>query len=167
MGCCGQCHPRSSGWWRHNNWLWRTIRSKVRNIQTLYFHCCLIFLNSFTKFFYPRIECDEDGWLLTVNDEPPYQTFFHKFSPSLIKTLKVQGKVEISYVGIGSQSEGLSSAPPVGFNLTFVCPEGQVFSSDWFATPFVFMTCKEDGSFDEPSWDEYECVFRKFYHIWL
>ena len=123
------------------------------------------FLNSFPKCFYPRIECDEDGWLLTVNDEPPYQTFFHKFSPSLIKTLKVQGKVEISYVGIGSQSEGLSSAPPVGFNLTFVCPEGQVFSSDWFATPFVFMTCKEDGSFDEPSWDEYECVFRKFYHI--
>ena len=30
----------------------------------------------------------------------------------------------------------------MGFNLTFICPEGQVFSTDWFATPFVMMTCQ-------------------------
>ena len=35
----------------------------------------------------------------------------------------------------------LASAPPVGFNLTFICPEDHVFAHDWFATPYVFMTC--------------------------
>ncbi len=33
-------------------------------------------------------------------------------------------------------------APPVGFNLTFACPSGQVFESDWLAAPFVMMTCQ-------------------------
>ena len=53
----------------------------------------------------------------------------------------------------------------------------QVFSHDWFATPFIMMTCQvrkcieiasfresflqDDGSFEEPDWDSYECVFRK------
>ena len=74
----------------------------------------------------------------------------------------------------------LTAAPEVGYNLTYVCPEGQVFDHDWFATPFVFMTCqvkdcilafhiswfkkhlfKDNGEFDEPDWDGYECVFRK------
>jgi hypothetical protein len=36
----------------------------------------------------------------------------------------------------------MAFAPPVGFNLTFSCPEGQVFESDWFAMPFVMMTCQ-------------------------
>ena len=33
-------------------------------------------------------------------------------------------------------------APRVGFNLTYICPEGQVFDRDWFATPFVMLTCQ-------------------------
>ena len=45
--------------------------------------------------------CDEDGWLLTVNDEPPYQTYFHIISPSQILNVKVKGDSEISYVGFG------------------------------------------------------------------
>ena len=53
----------------------------------------------------PRLQCDEDGWLLQVNNEPPYQTFFHQFSPALLKNLKITGKIEISYVGFGSQSK--------------------------------------------------------------
>ena len=107
-------------------------------------------------FFSLRIQCDEDGWALTVNDEPPYPTFFHPFSPSLVQNLMIKGKIEISYIGFGSKSMmitnyysyiyilflDIASAPPVNFNLTFVCPEGQVFSQDWFAVPFVFMTCK-------------------------
>ena len=50
----------------------------------------------------------------------------------------------------------LQPAPPVGFNLTFMCPEGQVwllllnckltkiqvFDHDWFATAFVMLTCQ-------------------------
>ena len=36
----------------------------------------------------------------------------------------------------------MSPAPTVGFNLTYVCPEGFVFSHDWFATPFIMMTCQ-------------------------
>ena len=42
--------------------------------------------------------------------------------------------------------------------MTFVCPEGQVFDHDWFATPFILMTCQDDGSFDQPDWDIYNCV---------
>ena len=64
-------------------------------------------------------------------------------------------------------------APPVNYNLTYVCPEGQVFSHDWFATPFILMTCQvlyytcqdirsifkqENGEFDAPDWDSYQCV---------
>ena len=44
-----------------------------------------------------------------------------------------------SFVGFG---ENLSPAPPVGFNLTFRCPEGMVFDHDWFAVPFVMTTCQ-------------------------
>ena len=50
-----------------------------------------------------RFECDEDGWSLTVNDEPPYPTFFHQFSPTLIQNLMIKGKIEVSYVGFGSK----------------------------------------------------------------
>ena len=83
----------------------------------------------------------------------------------------------------------MTPAPNVGFNLTYVCPEGQVFEHDWFATPFVMMTCQvvivfvqniyniyiinywmilntfkfqDTGVFDEAGWDDYLCVFRKY-----
>ena len=36
----------------------------------------------------------------------------------------------------------MTPAPGVGFNLTYVCPEGMVFNHDWFASPFVMMTCQ-------------------------
>ena len=45
-----------------------------------------------------------------------------------------------SFAGFGSAN--MKPAPPVGFNLTFVCPQGQVFESDWLAMPFVMMTCQ-------------------------
>ena len=72
----------------------------------------------------------------------------------------------------------LTPAAPVGFNVTFQCPEGYVFNSDWFATPFLMMTCQvcsrvnnqkfdsmfqSDGSFDVPDWEAYQCVLRKRY----
>ena len=45
-----------------------------------------------------------------------------------------------SFAGFGRAN--MKPAPPVGFNLTFVCPQGQVFESDWLAMPFVMMTCQ-------------------------
>ena len=36
----------------------------------------------------------------------------------------------------------LTPAPPVGFNLTFQCSDGEVFDHDWFAAPFILMTCQ-------------------------
>ena len=36
----------------------------------------------------------------------------------------------------------LSPAPPIGFNLTYICPPGEVFDSDWLAKPFVLTTCQ-------------------------
>ena len=57
----------------------------------------------------------------------------------------------------------LQPAPYVGFNLTFVCPEGEVFDHDWFATPFLITTCQPNGIFDAPDWATYRCVIREFH----
>ena len=106
-----------------------------------------------------RIKCDEDGWIILVNEDPEYPSYFHGLSPFQIETVKIKGDSEISYFGFGPKGlikheslEGLSNqnisfedltpAPPVGFNLTYECPEGFVFSHDWFATAFVMMTCQ-------------------------
>ena len=92
------------------------------------------------KALLPRVGCDEDGWMVKVNDEPTYPHFFHQVSVANIQRLEVSGQADISYVGFGPSD--LTPAPPVGFNLTFICPEGQVFDHDWFATPFIMMTCQ-------------------------
>jgi hypothetical protein len=61
----------------------------------------------------------------------------------------------------------MTPSPPVGFNLTFVCPDKQVFESDWLAIPFVMMTCQVAALFPDkkitcpngfrsnPEWIEY------------
>ena len=36
----------------------------------------------------------------------------------------------------------MEAAPKIGFNLTYSCPGGMVFNHDWFATPFILMTCQ-------------------------
>ena len=53
-----------------------------------------------------RIECDEDGWTLKVNDEPKTDSFLHIMSPSLINYVKIRGhSISISYVGFGGAGE--------------------------------------------------------------
>jgi hypothetical protein len=61
----------------------------------------------------------------------------------LFKKIEMKNKNNLSafsYVGFGAKN--MAFAPPVGFNLTFSCPDKQVFESDWFARPFVMMTCQ-------------------------
>ena len=53
----------------------------------------------------------------------------------------------------------------MGFNVTFVCPPNHVFDFDWFAIPFIMMTCQDDGAFDQPDWDLYSCVLGYKYII--
>ena len=77
---------------------------------------------------------------MQVNREAEYPSYFHILSPFSVLNVNVKGKADISYLGFGPKD--LTPAPPVGFNLTYVCPEGQVFNHDWFATPFVMMTCQ-------------------------
>ena len=48
-----------------------------------------------------RINCDEDGWGLKVNDEKPYDVFFHVTRVSDISQIRVTGQAIVSYVGIG------------------------------------------------------------------
>ena len=110
-----------------------------------------------------------------ANKEPSYPHFFHAMSPTEISAVKVTGDVEIGYIGFGSKGSITQPAPPVGFNLTFVCPEGevlrtfcerlknstQVFNHDWFATPFVLTTCQPNGVFDPPDWEIFDCVIRE------
>ena len=103
-----------------------------------------------------RITCDEDGWGLKVNDEKPYDVFFHVTRVSDIRQIRFTGQAIVSYVGIGKGTQhnithlkpltyhnlDLTPAPPVGFNLTFQCSEDEVFDHDWFAAPFIMMTCQ-------------------------
>ena len=49
----------------------------------------------------------------------------------------------------------------IGLNVTYSCPDGQVFDSDWFATPRVRLTCRQNGAFDSQDWREARCVLRK------
>ena len=53
----------------------------------------------------------------------------------------------------------------MAFNLTFMCPEGEVFDHDWFATPFVLTTCQPNGAFDSPDWSHFKCVLRKYQYF--
>ena len=36
----------------------------------------------------------------------------------------------------------MEAAPAIGFNLTYSCPNEMVFNHDWFAIPFIMMTCQ-------------------------
>ena len=36
----------------------------------------------------------------------------------------------------------MEAAPAIGFNLTYSCPDEMVFNHDWFAIPFIMMTCQ-------------------------
>ena len=55
--------------------------------------------------FVIRFECDQDGWMLKVNDEPKYQTFFHLFSSDQIRSVRLEGQADINYVGFGERGE--------------------------------------------------------------
>ena len=95
--------------------------------------------------FILSIQCDPDGWVLKVNKEQNYPHSFHLFPASEIKSVNVLGDVQLSYIGFGSKGSvrswlicypwlyldlisDLEPAPPVSFNLTFMCPEGEVRS---------------------------------------
>ena len=80
--------------------------------------------------------------MVIPNKEPSYAHFFHVFSHTEIRNIFVTGDAEIGYIGFGEKGKlresyhnlifnfsDLQPAPRVGFNLTFVCPEGQVFDS--------------------------------------
>ena len=56
----------------------------------------------FDEPFVLRFECDEDGWILMINEDQKYQTFFHLFSPDLVETVQLEGQADISYVGFGA-----------------------------------------------------------------
>ena len=87
-----------------------------------------------------RIKCDGDGFTLQANKEARLPTYFHTFPPAQIRSVEVRGDAAVGFLGFGGQS--LQPMPPVGFNLTFVCPVGQVFEADWLAAPFVMSTCQ-------------------------
>ena len=78
--------------------------------------------------------------MLRINDEPEYNSFLHLIGPEKVKTIKFLGQAEVNFIGFGPKD--MTAAPEVGYNLTYVCPEGQVFDHDWFATPFVTMMCQ-------------------------
>lgn len=118
----------------------------------------------FEEPFMINLSCDADGWMVQVNTEKPYPHFLHATPHANLSTVVVRGDLNIFYIGFGVQGtritinffdfttmavdhdrhnlSGIIPMPPVGINVTYVCPQGMVFDYDWFATPFIMMTCQ-------------------------
>ena len=58
-----------------------------------------------------RIECDIDGWILKVNNEISYDTYYHIEDLNIedIQSVKIMGDVAISYTGFGSKGNMFQS----------------------------------------------------------
>merc|ERR1719483_1569478 len=104
------------------------------------------------------LTCDDDGWRLQINNEKPYPHFLHLLDHQNLHDLIITGDVSISFAGIVHADLTPSTLFPVSYNLTYVCPDGQVFDHDWFATPGILLTCQESGAFDDIDWAGYQCV---------
>ena len=74
----------------------------------------------FDEPFVLRFECDEDGWMLKINEDHKYQTFFHLFSPDLIETVQLQGQADISYVGFGASGTFCLFLTKISFIFNFL-----------------------------------------------
>ncbi len=62
--------------------------------------------------------------------------------------VRAEGDLTINYLGFTDPD--VNPAVPVGTIITFACPEGQVFSHDWYARPSVKITCQSNGEFEPP-----------------
>ena len=127
-----------------------------------------------------KMHCDGDGWVAKINEEKSFLHFLHVVPFQDITQLEVSGDLDVSFLGIGD--EKMTPAPQMGFNITYKCPPGQlllskhvitflfcsgeVFDSDWYATPFILMTCMDNGLFDSvEDWEPFKCSLRKDYKI--
>ena len=86
--------------------------------------------------------CDEDGWGLQINEEDPHPHLLHRLDYTSLDKILVKGSSHVSFAGIVPFDLQPSSFFPVGFNLTFMCPDAMVFERDWFASPNVVSTCQ-------------------------
>ena len=52
-----------------------------------------------------RIECDPDGWTLRVNNDVPYDTFYHfeEFPLDEVVNVEIFGGGTVSYTGFGDK----------------------------------------------------------------
>ena len=99
--------------------------------------------------FVINLSCDEDGWRLQINEEEAYQHFFHMMPTDQFQFISIKGDAEMSFAGVVPQDLLPSSFFPVGYNVTYECPDGMVFEHDWFASPFVLITCKVSFCFQD------------------
>ena len=51
--------------------------------------------------FQLEVRCDEDGWEVRVNKEPPFEHFYHdpRLDMRLITSLTVTGDIEVNFIG--------------------------------------------------------------------
>ena len=108
-------------------------------------HDCYVLLIKINMF---SVYCDEDGWGLQINEEDPYPHLLHRLDFTNLDKIQVKGSSLVSFAGVVPFDLQPSSFFPVGFNLTWVCPEGMVFHHDWFANPYVQLMCQVGKDFD-------------------
>ena len=120
------------------------------------------------------IVCISEGWSVGVNEEQFYD-FLPLTSPP--DTLELAGRAHVYFAGVLDQGSELTEllklrlqCPgvhypgllPIATNVTYACPQGMVFSEDWFSVPIITITCLEDGVFETPDWEKYACITRQY-----
>ena len=55
--------------------------------------------------FVLNLSCDQDGWILRINNEQSYQTILHAVPPDNLTMIWITGDIVINYMGIGDKGK--------------------------------------------------------------
>ena len=55
--------------------------------------------------FVLNLSCDQDGWILQINNEPSYLTVLHDVPVDNLTEIRVTGDIVVNYIGIGDKGK--------------------------------------------------------------
>lgn len=55
--------------------------------------------------FVLNLSCDQDGWILQINNEPSYLTVLHAVPVDNLTEIRVTGDIVVNYIGIGDKGK--------------------------------------------------------------
>ncbi len=96
---------------------------------------------------------------LTFNEEELEPYNIPDGTPDIhFKTVSVMGDIIVNFIGFGEP--GFHPAVPTGTRITYGCPDGLKFESDWYRLPRVTVECDSNGLILPPqNWEH--CIDRE------